>query len=57
VSDSNYGRYRAVLTSKTTLAVVAAVAVALIGGILIYARDYSGNDTSSAVTNTPPTRP
>jgi hypothetical protein len=55
MSDSNDNRYRIVSTGK--LAVVAAVAVALIAGILIYARHNSGNDTSTAVTNTPPARP
>ena len=57
MSDLNYDRYRFVRTRKTMLAVVAAVAFALIVGILTYARDYSGNDTSPAVTNTPPARP
>jgi hypothetical protein len=57
MSDSHDNRYRIVSTGKTRLAVIAAVAVALIAGILIYARHNSGNDTSTAVTNAPPARP
>jgi hypothetical protein len=57
MSDSNYDRYRIVLANKKMLAVLAVVVLALIAGVLLYARDYSGNDTSSAVTNTPPARP
>ncbi len=46
-----------VSTRKTMLTIVTAAVLALIAGVLIYARDYSGNDTSAAVTNAPPAHP
>ncbi len=59
MSGSNYNYYRTLSASskKVMLAVVAAVVAAVIIGGLICARNYSGNDTSSAVTNTPSADP
>jgi hypothetical protein len=55
--DSNHNCDGVVSTRKVVLTILAAVVLALIAGVLIYARDYSGNDTSAAVTNAPPARP
>ncbi len=54
MSDPNPNRNRVALdSSKRTMWIVFAVAVVLFAGWLI-ARNNSGNDTSSAVSNTPP---
>ena len=59
MSEPNYDRNRVVRDNSNRMmwGIVAAVVVVLIIGGLIYARNYSGNDTSSAVTNTPPVAP
>ena len=54
MSDPNPNRNRvAPDSSNRTMWIVAVVAVVLFAGWLI-ARNNSGNDTSSAVVNTPP---
>ena len=56
MNDPNRHRFAPAGGNKTMLVIAAAIVVAFIVGALIYARNYSGNDTSPAASNTPPSR-